>query len=310
MGIAGIVLVAGCSGGESASSGAYSDESGTQARPVAPQEAGTERDAGGAAGPAAPGQAGSGREAGGEPAKVRPEDDRAIVYTADLRVRAENVTQAAAEAKRQVTVAGGHVANERAASEPGIPPSVLVTFKIPAERYAATLDVLAAKLGTRLSLQQNSEDVTEAVADVDSRTRSAESALASFRKLLAKADTIGEVLSVEKEITDRESDLESLQARQKALAEQTRFATVTLRLESPPATPPVKAQDGFLSGLESGWHAFVVVGRTLATVVGWLLPFVAAGAVVLVPAWFGWRAVRRRRSPAGTEVAPEPPPAS
>jgi hypothetical protein len=292
LGAGGILLLSGCAGGGQSGAG--------------------EADrAGGAGGAAREGTGSQGRSvAGGTPARVQPGAGRAVVYTADLRVRAGNVTQAAAEAKRQVSAAGGHVANERAMSEPGAPASVVVTFKIPAERYVHTLDQLSGRLGTRLSLLQNSEDVTEAIADVDSRVRSARSALASFRKLLAEADTIDDVLSVEREIATRQSDLESLQARQRALAEQTRFATVTLRLEPTPIRPH-QAAGGFLGGLRSGWSAFIVVSGVLATVAGWLLPFAGAGAAVAIPGWRIWRVIRRRRPPAAPRYRPpDVPPAA
>ena len=54
------------------------------------------------------------------------------------------------------------------------------------------------------------------VADVDSRLKSAQAALDSLRTLLKKADTIGQVLQVEREISDREADLESLQASRRS----------------------------------------------------------------------------------------------
>jgi hypothetical protein len=49
-----------------------------------------------------------------------------------------------------------------------------------------------------------------------------------------------------------------LQARQKSLAEQTRFGTVTLRLEAP-SEPVTAGAGGFTGGLKAGWEAFTTV---------------------------------------------------
>jgi hypothetical protein len=195
-----------------------------------------------------------------------------------------------------VTAAGGYVENETAASDPADDPAshpagqqgtATITFRIPAERYTSVLEQLGGQLGTRLSLRQQAQDVTQEVADVDSRVRSAEAALASFRRLLDRADTVGEVLNVERELARRAADLESLQARQKSLAQQTGFGTVTLQLEAPPETPVAQAKgpDGFLGGLREGWDAFTSIVAGLAVALGWLLPFLAVAALIGVPAW-------------------------
>jgi hypothetical protein len=167
---------------------------------------------------------------------------------------------------------------------------------------------LAGQLGTKLSLQQQAEDVTEQVADVDSRVKSAQATLQMFRKILDRANTIGEVLNVEQEISQREADLEALQARQKSLAQQARYATVTLRLEAPgkQAAPPKPAADGFLGGLKSGWHAFTAVLSVVVTLLGWLLPFLVVAALIGLPVW-KLRNVRRRSPVAAPTTTPPTP---
>jgi len=229
---------------------------------------------------------------------------RSVIYTAGLRVRAKNVSDAASKAKQLVAGAGGYVETETATSSPV---TANITFKIPTDRYAGTLDQLAGRLGTRLSLRQQAQDVTQEVADVDSRVKSARATLASLRKLFDRAKTVGEVLNVEQELASREADLESLQARQKALVQQTSFGAVTLQLEAPSRTA-IKQQGGFTGGLRSGWDAFIAFLSGLALVLGWLLPFLALAALIGLPAWRLRRQIRglaERRRPTTPPAAPE-----
>lgn len=308
---AGVLLLAGCAGEGGESDAAYSRSGGAAAPAPAQNEAAPEIGTGGDSKAVPGGEPGSpgGSGSQGSAVAVQPRPDRDVIYTADLRVSSDDVAQAGTRAKKFVADAGGHVSHENALSEPGIPAGATITFKIPAERYKATLDQLAGRLGTRLSLRQTAEDVTEQVADVDSRVTSAKAALASYRKLLSRADTIEEILSVEREITQRESDLESLVARQKALSEQTSYATVNLRLESTSAAR-TKPQGGFVSGLKSGWNAFLTFVNGAATAFGWLLPFLVTATVAGGAGRLTWRAVRRRRraaapaAPPGREPAP------
>lgn len=215
--------------------------------------------------------------------KLVPQD-RAIIYTAEMTVRAKDVTASADRARQIVTTAGGYLAMENSDAHSDGEDSATLVFKIPPGNYPGTLDRLGKDLGTRESLQQNTEDVTEQVADVESRLRSAKAALDSLRTLLKRANTIGEVLKVERELSNRESELESLQARQKTLASQTSAATVTLRLVGPATVIPKKKDDepaGFLSGLRTGWKAFVVAVKVGLTVLGVLLPWL----LVIIPIW-------------------------
>ncbi|WP_198168007.1 DUF4349 domain-containing protein [Herbidospora yilanensis] len=254
-----------------------------------------------AAAPAAEPQA---RDAAGEEAKAADTGgnmtlapaDRAIIYTAEMTVRAKDVAAAAESAKRMVTEAGGYVAEERSNSFAARQESTL-TFKIPPGRYPGTLTRLGKELGTTESLHQGTQDVTGEVADVEARVKSAEAAVAQFRTLLTKAEKIGEIMDIEREIQARTADLEALQARQKSLAEQTGMATVTITLVGPSAPPvqPVEEETGFLAGLKAGWTGLKNFADALSTILGALLPWLAVLAVLALLALPWWRRMRRRQ---------------
>jgi hypothetical protein len=296
-----VLLLSGCGGGAAQST---SEAGGAAAEPAAKVPApmnltrsGAARQDSGSSGAgqdsAASGSqdsANPGTAQGGTQVKIQ-EPDRAIIYTGELTVRAKDVGAAAERAKQIVTAAGGRLDGETSTSFNSEGNATLV-FKIPPDRYQAVVDQVGKELGKRESLRQGTEDVTEQVADVDSRLKSARSSLDQLRTLLAKAKTIGEVLSVEREISGREADLESLQARQKVLAAQTGMATLTLNLVGPSAVvvKPAPEPPGFLSGLKSGWKALVGTARVALNVIGVLLPWL----VVLGVLWLAFVAVRRR----------------
>ncbi|MFI6515784.1 DUF4349 domain-containing protein [Spirillospora sp. NPDC050679] len=296
-------LTAACAGGNSDQGGSSSAQKATgRTGDTVPSEA-AEDPAGGAGTPT--GGADSPKSRAGTPS--RPAPARSVVYSAQLRVRSDNVDASVSRAKQMALDAGGYVENEASRSDP---PASTVALKIPSARYAAVLGELSSRLGAKLSLQQQAQDVTGEVADVDSRVKSARDTLASIRKLLNRTGSIEEILKLEEELSRRQSDLESLQARQKSLRERTAYATVTVTLvppPAPPAKPAPKERSGFGDGLSNGWDAFTATVAVLATVLGWLLPFLVVIAALGLPVLAVRHRLRDRfRAGGGPPSAPEP----
>ena len=243
---------------------------------------------------ARPGSAGAGQDASG--ARLAPAGQQ-LIYTAQLTVRARDVGDAVSQATSIATAVGGYVSSENASSDPAQPSQSLatVTLKVPVVVYSTTLSELSGNvLGTRLSLAQQTQDVTQQVADVSSRVASDEAAITQLRALLSRAGSVGDLLSVQNQIDSEESDLEAMLSQQNALNHETAYATVALTIIGPkaavkpkpkPAPPP-----GLVNGLAGGWHALRVAVSWLLAIIGAIAPFAAVVAVAGVAALW----VRRR----------------
>ena len=291
------LLLAGCSGGaNSASSASGAAAAHGQAAGAGPAFAtGSGRPASAAA-PA--------RQPGGQlPARaarlVVP--GQSIIYTAGLTVRARDVASAASLAASIVTGAGGYVAGERSSVSPAdhARSSASLQLKIPVPAYPATLRQLSGRLGRRLSMSQQASDVTGEVADVTSRVTSARAAIAQLRALLRRAGSVNSLLNVQNQINAEESMLEELQAQQRALAHETSYATVSLRILSSRAPPVIhkRHSHGFLAGLSAGWRALKEVMTSLLTGAGAVLPFAIVIALAASLGYAGWRRRWLRRKP-------------
>jgi hypothetical protein len=242
------------------------------------------------------------------PAADQPPAARAIIRTGSLTVEADDVEKRRQEAITVISGLKGQVASENTGDDAnGKISSANLVVKVPTTSYDVAVDRLSA-LGKRLQIRQESTDVTEQVVDVDSRIRTQRASLDRMRALLAKANTIGEIVSVESELTRREADLESMLAKQKNLSLQTELATLNLTLTSKDTPPVVTEPDrGFLGGLKGGWHAFTATFSALATALGAVLPFLVLLALIAVPAWWFRRRLRRSAPPtAPTPVDPGP----
>ncbi|HET6478762.1 MAG TPA: DUF4349 domain-containing protein [Actinoplanes sp.] len=230
-------------------------------------------------------------------------DQRSIIYRGNISVRVGNVEAAAGQAGGIATTAGGFVSGDDRSSGSGADTATM-ELRIPADKFAGVVDQLA-KLGTEEQRQISTEDVTEQTIDLDARITVQQARLDSGRKLLAQAKSLTDLVMLEREVATRESDLASLQAKKRNLADLTALSTITVSLLDPDAAgvadddPP-----GFLGGLGAGWDALLASLRVLLTVLGALLPWLLA---VGLPAWAIGYAVRRFNR---TRKAPPPAPAA
>jgi len=274
------MLLAGCSGGGSDSV----------------SEAATDGGGGSGGGDFDSGESARGDEGtAGDPGTALPLGperlDRQVIVTAEIRVRSVDVQRDADRAAQQATTLGGIVSGDVRGGS-GAQQTADLVLRVPPERVDQLLDALAG-FGEEVSRSVSTEDVTTVKADVDSRVESLQASLDRLRGLLAEASDITDLVSLERELAARESDLESLQAQQRALGDQISLATVSLSLVAEAPEPEEETATGFLGGLETGWDAFRSVGSALLTALGASLPFLVL--VGLIVGTVGWVSRRRHR---------------
>jgi Domain of unknown function (DUF4349) len=223
-----------------------------------------------------------------------------IIYHAQLTVRAQNVNSATSKATQIAEGTGGYVSSENNSSNPDHPSqaTATITLKIPVTSYAGTLGELANSLGTQLSLQQQAQDVTEQVADVNSQVASYEAAIAQLRALLSHAGSVNDLLNVQNQINQEETQLEALEAQQRALSHETTYATVTVTILGPKAKPPVhhrKAPPSLGGGWKAGWRGLRITADWTLAFLGAVAPFAVVAAVIAFVILRGRRWLLRRR---------------
>lgn len=214
--------------------------------------------------------------------------DRKLVRTAALTLTAPDVTAAVGKARQVAVALGGYTGTETSSQG-----SASLTLAVPVDKLDTAVTQLAA-VGTVTSRQESTQDVTEQSVDLASRLATQRASVARMRDLLAKANSVSDIASIEGELTSREADLESLQNRSDALAGSVAMSTVTLSFSTPAAVPPPapKSGGGFLGGLSDGWGAFETFADGAFKVLGAMAPFlVLLGGPVAAGAWW----LRRRR---------------
>ncbi|GIF97354.1 DUF4349 domain-containing protein [Catellatospora citrea] len=298
--LSGLLLLAGCS------SSSY--DSGTDASAEKPAT-------GDLAYPGAEGGANLGEKAGAPPAAAPdgvtatdgPVVGRSLIYRGELSVRVDDVAASADRLTSLVTTAGGHIGAEKRVND-GTESQASITVRVPAKQFHGVVEQIA-KLGTEVNRSSNTEDVTEAVVDLDTRIAAQRASVESVRRMFTQAKQLSEVVMLERELNQRQAELASLERKKAGLDDLVSLSTITVTLVGPHTELPEPEKEpapGFLGGLEAGWDAFVATVQVALAVLGFLLPFLIALAIPvgLVVA------LRRRRTAPPPAPAPVPVPAT
>jgi hypothetical protein len=215
--------------------------------------------------------------------------DRDLIKTGSIALESDDIDQVLVRLDGIVTTQRGIVESEDTRTDDaGDAESAAVVLRIPVDRFETAVDAIT-DLGVLVREETSTEDVTTKVADVDARVASAQRSIDQLRLLFSQANTLGDIIRLESELSQRQADLESLQAQQRSLARQTALSTIHVSISRPDKDPTPAADDGdqagFVDGIKSGWSGLVTFVQGTAHVVGLVLPLGTLALIVAVPIW-------------------------
>lgn len=219
---------------------------------------------------------------------------RKLVYTANLRLRVDGIEESGKTIRAAVMRAGGYVSREEY-ERSTYSQQVSAVFRVPAEKFDATLKEIAAAALTVESRNVKAEDITAEFIDVSARLAAKKDVEARYRELLKQAKTISEILEIEEKISIIRSEVDASQGRLNYLSNQELYSTIEVVWYEPSdmALPEDSFLSRFVRGISNGWNG--AIGAFIGIVNMW--PFLLILALCV---YFVRRIIRRsRRQPVG-----------
>ncbi len=178
-----------------------------------------------------------------------------------------------------------------------VPPSAV-------DRLLAGLD----DSGVVLSINQSAQDVTDQLVDLDVRLANARTSVDNVREFMDRTENLNELVSLEAELTRRQTDLERLEAQKRNIADRVALSTITIEVIPTASVQElvVEEDESIGDAFRSGWDAFAAFVFGIGFVIAATLPFLVLGLVIAVALWV-W--VRRRDDRSKPVAAPLPAPA-
>ena len=234
-----------------------------------------------------------------------------MIYTARMEVETTAFDTADADLRTLVEVLGGYFEQAAVHDYGSGYRSGDYKVRIPADQFQPFLD----QVGTLCHVtyqEQTSENVSEAYYDAESRLATQRTKLERLQNLLAQAENMEDIITIESAISDTELEIERLTGTLRQYDALVDYATVYLSLQevyqlSNVEEPATSFASRMGAAFASGWRGFVGALESLAVALAygwvWLLLLAAVGTVA---GRLLWKRRRRERQAASKESENKP----
>lgn len=223
---------------------------------------------------------------------------RALIRTATLQIVAADFGRVRTSVERIVEDAAGFADQMSVSADPGSARVLRASLRVPGDRLNDTLARLRA-IGQVTQDQQNAEDVSDQIVDLDARLKNARATEQRLSDILReRTGKLSDVLEVEQEVARVRLEIEQLDAQKTNMTRRVAYATIDLTIS-----------EARKAGLDPGPLPLLTQLRVAAAdgiqnvvdlAVGLTLFVLRAGPVLVVwglaglGGWMAWRRLRRR----------------
>lgn len=215
-----------------------------------------------------------------------PPAGRKWIVTADISAETEDMDQALEAIRQRIDQFGGYIERQSTNGSPTYRSRYAnLTIRVPADKVDAFLTSVGEVSNVTFSSKEL-EDVTLTYVDTESRVKALETEQTRLMELLAKAEDLADILSIEDRLSQVRYELESAASFLRVLSNQVDYATISLSVSEVKVYTPAAERtywqrigDGFAENLSGVWEFLQDFSVWLIT----SIPTLALLAVVIVP---------------------------
>ncbi len=233
---------------------------------------------------------------------------RYAIFTGEIDVNVEDIKESERKIRQFVEGKGGFISSSNSYSDPrGEYQNSYLTIRVPQEHFGTTMAFLEEDLGKWTHRNAGESDVTLQYVDMEARINNLTRQEIRYTEILDDAETVEEILQIERELVRIRGDIESLTAQFIHLKDRVSLATISITLrQTVLATPGVTA-----AGFEGAWNrARVALTESLNMLINGAANFFVFSfralpfAIIMLAAVFAiFKVLKRfdRRSPQGPQ---------
>lgn len=166
--------------------------------------------------------------------------DQKIIKNATLSIVAPDVAKAMDQVSDVIAAYPGAFIASSSVRQRDDKTEATVVIKVPSAHFDAAMRQLR-QIGEKITAENiSTQDVTEQYVDLESQLRNLKATQERYLQLLAKAQTIQDILSIQERLNNVQAQIERTEGRLRFLEQRTSLSTVTINLLPPDGAIPGK----------------------------------------------------------------------
>jgi PKD repeat protein len=158
------------------------------------------------------------------------DESRMIIHNADMHLIVNDVSVAIDRISELAETFEGYVVNSSRWRE-GERLAGSIMIRVAAERFNSTLGALRGLAIEVMNETTSSKDVTEEYTDLNAKLNNLEATEQSLLRIMEQAETVTEILAVQRELTNVREDIEVTKGRMQYLERTSESSLIDIRLE-------------------------------------------------------------------------------
>ncbi|NOZ70476.1 MAG: DUF4349 domain-containing protein [Chloroflexi bacterium] len=213
------------------------------------------------------------------------QEERKVIYNASLTLVVKDPEEAAKQVEDLVAATGGYIANMNAYRNSDGLLFYNITLRVPVSGFNSIRDALR-NLAVRVENDSiNTDDVTDQYYDLEARLRTLrateEELLSLLKETRERGGKVEDIMTIYRELTNIQSQIESLQGQLNRLDKLTALSTITVELRPDELTKPIKTSWRPLETLRNSFRILINVLQGLVDVLIYLIVVAVPTLIIL-----------------------------
>ena len=222
--------------------------------------------------------------------QVNPSISKKIIKNGDLKIQVGDIKKAQDQVSSIVKSNKAYIQKEEFQNNDN-EENIDLTIRVPHQNFDALVNSFSDGVGSVLSKNISSDDVTEEYTDVSIKLANKKIYLEKYRDMLKSAKTTKDILEIQENIRELEDEIDVSEGRLRFIDDRVNYSTLNLSLYKEKVRTSATSKVGFGSrfgdSVTEGWNSFVAF--LLGVISLW--PFFLLIPVVV----FLWRKWRNRK---------------
>ncbi|QWT87547.1 DUF4349 domain-containing protein [Chryseobacterium sp. PCH239] len=228
------------------------------------------------------------------PSKKTDIISKKIIKNGDMKIQVGDIKKTQSQVNEIIRKNNAYIQKEEFQNT-DMDDNLSLIIRVPHKNFDALINSFSNGVGTVLSKNISSNDVTEEYTDVAIKLANKKIYLEKYRDMLKKAATTKDMLEIQENIRELEDEIDVAEGRLRFIDDRVNYSTLNLNLYKEKvrssATSKIGFGSRFMDSLTQGWNSFVSFMLGMVS----LWPFFLLVPIIIF-LWRKWRSGKKNKN--------------